>query len=220
MDKNDSRYYLSLPYPENLIRTVCADDAEITEDRVIGLQYSLESMTDRERDVLDYRFRERKTYREISDRFELPVERIRVIYERSMRKLRKSFRFDLIALGYYTAEEKRKKTEEAEKREDGEAFRKAVEETGNPELLTMPVSELNLSVRILNSLAWQQIKTVSDLWIISQRHPEDYFRVRGIGEIGQKEISDRLKSLGFNLKGESDNGQICTALEEEQEGTT
>ena len=88
MDRKDTRYYLNLPYPENLIRTVCADDEEITEDRITGLQYSLESMTDRELDVLDCRFRERKSFREIADLFSVPIERIRVIYDRSLRILR------------------------------------------------------------------------------------------------------------------------------------
>ena len=206
MDRKDSRYYLNLPYPENLIRTVCADDEEITEDRITGLQYSLESMTDRELDVLDYRFRERKTFREIADLFGIPVERIRVIYDRSLRKLRKTYRFPMIALGYDASRQAKERAVEAERRKDEEAFEEAVEKTGNPEVLDMSVQDLGLSVRVINRLEGSRIESVRDLWIISQRHPKEYLRIRSLGEIGRKEIDERLEHLGFILKGGTENG--------------
>lgn len=206
MDRKDSRYYLNLPYPENLIRTVCIDDEEITEDRITGLQYSLESMTDRELDVLDYRFRERKTFREIADQFGIPAERIRVIYDRSLRKLRKTYRFPMIALGYDASLQAKERADEAERREDEEAFEEAAEKTGNPRVLDMSVRDLDLSVRVINRLEGSGIESVRDLWIISQKHPKKYLRIRSLGEIGRKEIDERLELLGFILKGGTENG--------------
>ncbi|MBR3245328.1 MAG: hypothetical protein IKF90_21970 [Parasporobacterium sp.] len=206
MDRKESRYYLNLPYPENLIRTVCVDDEEITEDRITGLQYSLESMTDRELDVLDYRFRERKTFREIADLFGIPAERVRVIYDRTLRKLRKTYRFPMIALGYDASRQAKERAVEAERREDEEAFEEAVENTGNLRVLDMSVRDLDLSVRVINRLEGNGIESVRDLWIISQRHPKEYLRIRSLGEIGRKEIDERLQHLGFILKGGTENG--------------
>ena len=199
MTKNDSRYYLKLPYPENLIRTVCTDEEEITEDRILGLQHCLERMTERQLEVLEARFQERKTFREIADQYGLATERICGIYEKSMRKLRHPSRFDLIAFGYNTAAEERKKAAEAEKRNNEAAFKKAMEEIGNPELLTMQISELNLPVRIVNGLTWAGIETVMDLWIISQRYTKQYERIRNIGEGSRNEIQKQMKKLGFDL---------------------
>lgn len=206
MDRKDTRYYLYLPYPENLIRTVCADDEEITEDRITGLQYSLESMTDRELDVLDCRFRERKSFREIADLFSVPIERIRVIYDRSLRKLRKTYRLPMIALGYDASRQAEEQAARAERGADEEAFIEAAEKTGNLEVLTMAVRDLDLSVRVLNRLEGSGIESVRDLWIISQRHPKEYLRIRSLGEIGRKEIDERLEHLGFILKGGTENG--------------
>ena len=199
MDKTDSRYFLELPYPDNLIRTVCGDDREITEDRILGLKYSLESMTEREQNVLDARFQERKTYREIADQFNIPSERIRMIYRKSLRKLRHSSRYNQIALGYNAAAEERKKAVEAEKRNDEAAFKKAVEETENPDLMVMTVKEMDLPTRILNQFDREGINTVMDLWIISQRHTKQYERIRNIGEGSRNKIKEQMKKLGFNL---------------------
>lgn len=206
MDKKDSRYYLNLLYPENLIRTVCMDDAEITEDRILGLQHSLESMTERECEVLYERFQERKTFREIAMQFELPAERIRVIYERSLRKFRESYRFSMISLGYQASCQAKAKADETKRKEDEKAFRKAAEETGNTEILDMPVQKMDLSVRVKNRLIENQIDSVKNLWIISQRYPKAYLRIRSLGELGRKEIQECLEQLGFILKGETENG--------------
>ena len=200
MDKKESRYYLNLPYPENLIRTVCDDEeTEITEDRILGLEFSLETLAEREQDVLDARFKQRKCYRAISESLGIAVDRVRVIYNRSLRKLRTTYRFPLIKYGYHAAGLKKEKEEEAEKRADEEAYSKAVESIGRPELMTMTVRELDLPVRIMNRFKEYGIETIQDLWIMSQRHSLEYNRIRGLGELGQKEIKDRLKGLGFNL---------------------
>ena len=206
MDKKDSRYYLGLPYPDNLIRTICMDDGEITDDRVLGLQHALETLSPREKEVVDVRFQERKSYRQIGDIYDLPVDRIRMIYERAMRKLRTPGRFDLIELGYATSLKEKEKAEAMERQADEEAFRKAVEHTGNPALLNMPVQEIGLSARVVNRLTHNGIITVKDLWIIAERHFEEYVRIRSLGELGRMEIYNQLRSLGFILKGENKNG--------------
>ena len=199
MNKKDSRYYFSLPYPENLIRTVCEDDAKITKDRILGLQKVLETLTDREQDVLDYRFRERKSYRQIGELWGFPTDRARSIYEMTIRKIRKTPRFALISFGYHGAEAEEKRVKAAERTNDEEAFAEAVGKIGESELSSMSVRELDLPVRITNRLTEKKIYTIKDLWIISQRHPKEYYRIHGLGETSREQISGKLRELGFIL---------------------
>ncbi len=90
--------------------------------------------------------------------------------------------------------------------EDEQAFEKAVAEIGNPDLLTMSVKELGLSVIVENALDRNGIELVMDLWILAVRHPKALGSVREIGETRQKEIKERLRSLGFILEGGKDDG--------------
>ena len=112
----------------------------------------------------------------------------------------------MIALGYDASRQAKERAVEAERREDEEAFEEAAEKTGNPKVLDMSVRDLDLSVRVLNRLEGSGIESVRDLWIISQRHPKKYLRIRSLGEIGRKEIDESLEHLGFVLKGGTENG--------------
>ena len=85
-------------------------------------------------------------------------------------------------------------------KEDEEAFAKAVKAIGNPDLLTMSVKELGLSVVVENSLIRAEIETLMDMWIVTARHPKAYDWIRDLGITRQNEIKDRLRGLGFILK--------------------
>ena len=200
MNKKDSRYYLGLPYPENLIRTVCEDDdAEITSDRILGLQKVLESLIDREQDVLDFRFRTRKSFHQIGEMWGLPTDRARRIYEMTLCKIRKTPRFAMISYGYHGAEAEKEKAEAVERESDEKAFEEAVRKIGKSELASLSVQELDLPVRVVNRLIEKNVYTIKDLWIITQRHFEEYYRINGLGEKAREEITDCLYHLGFNL---------------------
>lgn len=199
MDKKNSRYYLDLHYPENLIRTICQDDGEITGDRINGLKHSLEDMFEVELDVLERRFRERKSFRQISEDSGRPYEQVLRVYRTTMSKFRGPYRYLQILLGYNASKLEKKKAKEAERKADEEAYAEAVEAIGRPELMDMSVNRLALPVRILNQFRWDGIKTVMDLWIISQRHPKQYERISNIGEKSREEIKAQLRILGFDV---------------------
>ena len=111
MDKKDSRYFLNLPYPDNLIKTVCMDeDIEIDKDKILGLQKVMETLTDREQDVLYFRFRGRKSFHQIGEVWGFPTEKARGIYEMTIRKIRKTPRLALISLGYHGAEAEKERS--------------------------------------------------------------------------------------------------------------
>ena len=81
-----------------------------------------------------------------------------------------------------------------------------MKETGNPALLKMSVQDLSTSVRVTNRLTYSGVMSLEELWIISQRHQKEYLQIQNLREIGRAEILDQLKSLGFILKGENENG--------------
>ena len=200
MDKKDSRYFLNLPYPDNLIKTVCMDeDIEIDKDKILGLQKVMETLTDREQDVLYFRFKGRKSFHRIGEVWGFPTEKARGIYEMTIRKIRKTPRLALISLGYHGAEAEKERAKEAERTNDEKAFAEAVEKIGKPELSSMNVQELDLPTRITNRLKKKEIHTIKDLWIVSQRHPEEYSRIHGLGEISREQINEKLRELGFVL---------------------
>ena len=200
MNKKDSRVFLKLPYPDNLIKTVCMDEnMEISEDHILGLQMVLEALTDREQDVLDFRFRERKSFRQIGELWGFPTDRARSIYEMTLRKIRKTPRLAMISFGYHGAEAEKERARVTERTSDEEAFAEAVGKTGRLELSSMSVRELDLPARITNRLTEKKIYTIKDLWIILQRHPEAYSRIHGLGETSREQISGKLRELGFVL---------------------
>ena len=175
------------------------EDMEINEDHVLGLQKVLETLTDREQDVLDLRFKERKSFRQIGEVWGLSTDKARSIYEMTLRKIRKTPRFNLISFGYHGAEAEKERAKAAERTGDEEAFAEAVGKIGKSELSSMSIQKLDLPVRVTNRLTEKEIFSIKDLWIISQRHPEAYFRIHGLGETSREQISGKLRELGFFL---------------------
>ena len=200
MDKKDSRYYLALPYPDNLIKTVCMDeDMEISADHILGLQKVLETLIEREQDVLDFRFKEGKSFHQIGEMWGLSTDRTRSIYEMTLRKIRKTYRFSLITFGYHGAKAEKEKAKAAERASDEKAFEEVVRKIGKLELASVSVQELDLPVKVTNRLIEKNVYTIKDLWIITQRHSEEYYRINGLGEKAREEITACLHRLGFNL---------------------
>ncbi|MBE6016321.1 MAG: sigma-70 family RNA polymerase sigma factor [Lachnospiraceae bacterium] len=194
-----TKKYLNLPYPVNLISTVCESDqiTVLTQDQLIGLQHALQSMTPREQEVIQQRFVEQKTFSQIGTLYNISQDKIYSIYKRCLRKLKRPERFELITLGYQKAQEVNAEKASALKAADKKAFREAVEQINKPELLKMSIKELHLSVRVENRLFESQICTLESLWIIMNRHPEQFVEIRGLGEKGQAEIREKLSTLGL-----------------------
>ena len=192
-----TKKYLNLPYPVNLISTVCESDqiTALTQDQLIGLQHALRSMTHREREVIQQRFVEHKTFSQIGTLYNISQDKIYRIYKRCIRKLEKPERFELITLGYQKAQEVNEEKASALKMADKQAFRDTVEQINKPELINLSIKALHLSVRVENRLFESQICTLESLWIIMNRHPDLFIKIRGLGEIGQKEIFQKLEDL-------------------------
>jgi DNA-directed RNA polymerase subunit alpha len=79
------------------------------------------------------------------------------------------------------------------------------------EKVNMPVEELDLSVRTLNSLRRGGITSVGELLAKSEK---DLLSLRNFGQKSMQEVQDKLISLGLNLAGQEEQGEGETAAEE------
>ena len=100
-----------LPYPENLVTdiglaAVFGEDqyTELSPDRLKGLAYSIGLLPPKERALLEYRYREKRTLQECGDRFGFTRQRAQQIAERAVRKLRSQARIAFIRDGYEQGE--------------------------------------------------------------------------------------------------------------------
>lgn len=80
---------MTLTYPDNLLYDIFGCDWEFTRpgDFDGSLEYVLCTLTERERRVLDFRYKDGLTFEAIGKRFCVTRERVRQIYARALRKL-------------------------------------------------------------------------------------------------------------------------------------
>jgi len=83
---------LKQPYPLNMLLTLLdattLEVPELTDDVLAGLEYALSMLTDREREVLYQRYKERKTYSAIGAAFHVTASTVQKNEYSAFRKLR------------------------------------------------------------------------------------------------------------------------------------
>ena len=91
----------SAPYPYNLLDVIFDEpfDHEITDDEMAGLNKILSTLSDREQEIVKYRYEEEKTLEETGRILHLTRERIRQIEAKATRKMRHPSRFNYIRYG-------------------------------------------------------------------------------------------------------------------------
>ena len=75
------------------------------------------------------------------------------------------------------------------------------QETIKEKVLEMTIEELDMSVRSFNCLKRAGIDTVEDL---TKKTESDMIKVRNLGKKSLEEVSQKLHSLGLDLKREED----------------
>lgn len=93
----------------------------------------------------------------------------------------------------------------------GQVERKAVTPDIPDEKFNMPVEDLDLSVRTMNSLRRGGITTVGEL---ITRGEKDLLSLRNFGQKSRQEVEERLRALGLSLGGDSQAKQEEESLEE------
>jgi DNA-directed RNA polymerase subunit alpha len=86
---------------------------------------------------------------------------------------------------------------------------------GSPsgDVMSTPVSDLNLSVRSGNCLQAENIETVGDLL---EKSEDDLLQLRNFGRTSLTEVKEKLAELGLSLKGGSAAPSDEEAEEEEE----
>lgn len=205
-------------WPYNLLDELVEDtwSKPLSNDQMCGLNYAIESLSDREKYCVKAYFLEEKSMKDIACNYDVTYERVRQIIHKALRKLRSPNRFIYIKYGFdghwivdqTRKEELRKKhlqvlihqNERMEKKldiseEDDEELKK---------LLSISILELNLSVRSYNCLhRWMpEIKTLYDLTRVTG---QELMSCRNLGMKSFKEIEAKLAEYGLKFKEENHN---------------
>ena len=213
VDKNE--------WPFNVYKAITRDD-EVTEESLPedyrgALEYVLIStITDREEQVLRYRYQMALTYRAIGEKFGLQSERIRQIHDKAIRKLRHPARFALLRYGVVAQMERYRESCRELFYNQGykEGFRNGGMAAQAPLLSnpyqqqeddsTIPIEEasvdiLDLSVRLNNCLRRANIRTVGQLMDHSR---VSLRKIRNLGRVSLMELEIKLEKYNLELREE------------------
>ena len=183
---------MTLTYPDNLLYDIFGGEWEYPRpaDFDGSLEYVLHSLTERERRVLDFRYKEGLTFEEIGKRFCVTRERIRQIHAKSLRKLRHPERLNYLKYGVSGVVAR--KTESAR-----EAALASLPKPDKPGA-DIPLEELDLSVRSYNCLKRAGISALHE---IAEMTLGEICRVRNLGKKSVDEICAVLTKYGIKLNG-------------------
>ena len=181
---------MTLPYPDNLLYDIFCGEWEFPRpaDFDGSLEYVLHSLTERERRVLDFRYKEGLTFEEIGKHFCVTRERVRQIYARALRRLRNPQRLNYLKYGVSGVIAWQ--TESAR-----EAALASLPKQDKPEDITL--EELELSVRSYNCLKRAGVDTLADIAALTQN---ELSQVRNLGKKSFDEICAVLTGYGIRLR--------------------
>lgn len=213
VDKNE--------WPFNIYKAVTTDDEateeSLPEDYRGALEYVLIStITDREEQVLRYRYQMGLTYRAIGEEFDLHSERIRQIHDKAIRKLRHPARLMFLRYGVTGRMEQYRESCRELFYNQGyqEGFRNGGLE-GQAPLLSNPYQQqdddsiipiedasveiLDLSVRLNNCLRRANIRNVGQLMDHSR---VSLRKIRNLGRVSLMELEIKLEKYNLELREE------------------
>lgn len=181
---------MTLTYPDNLLYDIFGGEWEYPRpaDFDGSLEYVLHSLTERERRVLDFRYKEGLTYEETGKRECVTRERIRQINAKSLRKLRHPGLLNYLKYGVSGVIAR--KTESAR-----EAALASLPKPEKPEDITL--EELELSVRSYNCLKRAGMNTLRE---VSEMTFDELCHVRNLGKKSIDEICAVLTGYGIRLR--------------------
>lgn len=214
-------------YPYNLalaiygkdVRYAEWQDGETSEDKALklsiaGIEQGLNTLTDREKAVLQYRFKNKMTLEQVAKEFEVTRERIRQIEAKALRKLRHPSR--LAKMKAYSYEDIIKNNEKIrELEEENKLLNKAMrmyirkditrEELEklavNVSIYDIRIEDLDLSVRSYNCL---KRKGINNLGELSKLTYTELITVRNLGKKSVDEVIRKLKEYNIELKENED----------------
>ncbi|MDO5397554.1 MAG: DNA-directed RNA polymerase subunit alpha C-terminal domain-containing protein [bacterium] len=208
-------------YPLNLLEALAEGEWEdaVPDDIEGTLEYVFYTLKERERLVVNLRYKEKKTYVEIGKLLGICTERVRQIDCMAIRKLRKPQRYMLIKLGVKAAitssTAAARESEFSQRMESamisiegiadmlgtilGNSDMKQVSNMCSKYNLRKNLESLGLSVRTYNCLSRAGVKTLED---IVKMNPAELRKIRNLGPQSYNEVAMRIHEKGLCLAGE------------------
>lgn len=184
------RKFLKEEYPYNLIATIIDESVwelnlptEMTEDHLAGLEYAISQLDEREQAIIRMRYKQRQTFTEIGEHFNISVNRASQVERKALRKLYHPKNLKYYKYGLEGHKVRQAEFEEAERKR---AYTDKVMET--------TIYDLDFSVRTFNNLIRAKCEKVSDLVALSE---EDILNLKNMGKKQFAEVSLKLKALGL-----------------------
>jgi len=198
----------AIAYPDNLVHAILDIHAGIpcilADDYEAGLAFMIATLEPRQRQIIDFYYKQNMSFRHIAGQFSLSPERIRQILRKSLRKMAEPKYSRLLTVGLSRMIAEANSTGYSDGHEQGykEGFNAgqlaAYQELGNAtpdpvKALTTPIEDLDLSVRAFNCLHREHLKTVDDVL----NYPLDnILTIRGMGVTSYKDIVICLDRIG------------------------
>lgn len=194
-------------YPDNLIFAMFEELKEYSKS---GLENALSTLTEREEEVLKYRYKDGLSLIDVGKIYNITRERIRQIEAKALRKLRHPTRRDIILTApmveyralqkqytelqskYYTLTEAFATMTNTEQQQVPDEAKRIL--CGNKTL-----EEMYLSLRSYNVLKRAGRNTAAD---IAKLTLDDLQKIRNMGRKSAEEILKKLHECGYTLEGE------------------
>lgn len=190
-------------YPENIIREIGLEHVfgrdvyqALSEDQLAGLEYALSTLEERERLILEMRFKEGLSFAEIGSRFERSSTRMNQMKERAIRKLRRGFMAQYFSRGLQAVETKRQTGVAHIKRSGTKMTSDEIREALNV-LAYERIDDMDIEARSVLCMTRSGIHSIFDLVEMIEKNPGALFRVRNVGERAFTDILEGMRKVGL-----------------------
>lgn len=196
-------------YPFNLARDVLDNDEEVLKIYLPGVETALDTLLDRESDILRKRYRDKMTLQAIGKVYSICQERVRQIEAKALRKMRHPVRSNMmkaVPLAAVIEQEIKYQKMSVEYASLVKAFEAATAKPVLPEvisplseladLMQTPIDDLGLSVRTHHALRRAGKETLRD---IAEMSRGELARIRNLGAKSLDEVIECLKQHGIEL---------------------
>lgn len=199
-------------YPFNLAKDIFCDEDKAKKLYVGGIEIGLSTLTDRERKILELRYKEKLTLEQCGKIEGVTKERIRQIQAKALRKLRQPSR--IAKMKAYKYEDIVKNAEEFSRlKEENKNLEKAIRLYTNKkvdknelkemarlaDVMSLTLEDLDFSVRTYNCLKRKNVNYLKDIIEMTET---DLKGVRNLGAKSRLEVMNKLNKYGVKLKEE------------------
>ena len=188
-------------YPMNLIHAIRAKESEeigecFTEDNAAGLRYAISVLEKEEQEIIRLGYEEGKNHEEIREILQYSVERIILLENKAIKKLRKQELYNYIKYGIEGYVQKILTEEYMKAYESGydaamEDAKKGFSRTQKDiSIMNLPLEALQLDTRSYNCLYYYGCRTVGDCIKMEE---EQIKRMRNLGPVCIEAIGRALQ---------------------------